>query len=168
MEPVDFERVVRRAAVDPLLGGAHVRIERQSSVPLELAGDAQLLERALRNLLHNSVAAQREVGVDEEIVVRLRAGERELVVEIDDHGPGISEEMQQRLFVPFATHKSDGAGLGLALSHRIVHLHGGELELRNRESGGARAVVRFELDQTDTDSNGGVSTRAGSSLRHGS
>jgi hypothetical protein len=67
-----------------------------------------------------------------------------LLVWVEDEGPGLGDG--QNLFVPFFTTKSDGSGIGLALSRQIAEGHGGELSLRNREGGrGCRAELRLPL-----------------------
>jgi signal transduction histidine kinase len=63
------------------------------------------------------------------------------VVEVLDRGPGIPPELRARLFQPFATTRAGGVGLGLAVSRRIVDLHGGQLELRDRADGGTCATM---------------------------
>jgi nitrogen fixation/metabolism regulation signal transduction histidine kinase len=64
-------------------------------------------------------------------------------VTIEDRGTGLKPEMADRLFVPFASHKPQGIGLGLALARRILDLHGAMLELENRDGGGVCARVSF-------------------------
>jgi two-component system nitrogen regulation sensor histidine kinase GlnL len=62
-----------------------------------------------------------------------------------DNGGGIPESMLPRLFTPFATSKSQGTGLGLAVSRRIVEAHGGRIEVKNRSGGGAEAILYLPL-----------------------
>jgi signal transduction histidine kinase len=96
----------------------------------------------VRNLLHNAVEAANAAPSRQPVIVRLReldGGELELVVA--DRGPGVSPEVRERLFQPFATGRAEGVGLGLALTHRIVTLHGGRLVLRDRAGGGTEAVL---------------------------
>ncbi len=143
MERVSVEVVARRAAADPALGGAEIAFEGRGDEPPTLQGDAQLLERAVRNLLHNAVGAQERCGRSEAIELTLASTAEALELAIADRGDGISEEVKERLFQPFATSRADGVGLGLALSRRIVDLHGGRLTLEPREGGGAIAVMTF-------------------------
>jgi signal transduction histidine kinase len=62
-----------------------------------------------------------------------------LIIAIDDNGPGIAND--SNLFVPFYTTKSGGSGVGLALARQIVEAHAGTVRLMNRRVGGARAMV---------------------------
>jgi signal transduction histidine kinase len=148
MAEVSLERVVRRAASDLEVAGKSVSI--QSSEPegpraiRRILGDDQLLERALRNLLHNAAEAEEEAGRSEaSLSVRIEFPASGPTVTIEDRGTGVHPEVADRLFVPFSSHKGQGIGLGLAIARRILDLHGALLELENREDGGARARVRF-------------------------
>ena len=71
------------------------------------------------------------------------------MIEIEDTGTGIDEGTRARLFDPFFTTKptGKGTGLGLATSKTIIALHGGTVEIANRESGGARATIVFHLQK---------------------
>ena len=92
-----------------------------------LRGDPQLLERAVRNLLHNAVEAEREVGRRGPIEVAIeRWSRRGPRWPSRTAAPGCRTEIRARLFHPFATGRRGGVGLGLALAHRIVVLHGGK------------------------------------------
>lgn len=142
-EILNLETVVRRAAVDPALADRRVEIEGTIDSPIR--GDAQLLERAIRNLLHNASQAHEVGGVTAPIRVRMSAAEDRAVVEILDRGPGVPDEIRERLFEPFVTGRADGVGLGLSLARRIVDLHGGRIELVDREGGGTAARLGFAL-----------------------
>ena len=78
------------------------------------------------------------------------AGEIEIAIE--DRGPGLSPEVRDHLFVPF-TSGGEGIGLGLALSRRIVQLHGGRLLLEDREGGGVRARLTLPAGEAVTEGN---------------
>ncbi len=104
------------------------------------------LKRALRNLIENGVKYGRRVEVRLEHTVR--SGQHFASVVIDDHGPGIPEEMVEQVFVPFfrlegsRNRDTGGVGLGLAIARNIVRNHGGEIYLENRGEG---LRVRVEL-----------------------
>jgi signal transduction histidine kinase len=139
-------------AADPALGGFPVRVS-GTAEDAHLRGDAQLLERALRNLVHNAVQAEREAGQPGPIDVGLTHTPEGVELAIEDRGPGLPPEIRERLFHPFATSRRGGVGLGLALAHRIVTLHGGRIRLDDRPGGGTRALLFFPLDTIVTMSN---------------
>ncbi len=159
MEEIDLETVVRRAAADPALGGFEVRVEREEGIETEIKGDAQLLERAIRNLLHNAAEAERGIDRDGPLAARLGSSPDGLELAIEDRGPGLPAEIRERLFQPFASASAGGVGLGLALSRRIVDLHGGRLALEDRPEGGTRARLVFPA--------GGIATKGNDSPDEG-
>jgi signal transduction histidine kinase len=80
---------------------------------------------------------------------RFSIGERAVVVRIEDSGPGIPEEHLLKIFDPFFSTKPTGrgTGLGLSVSQQIVEMHGGTIEVCNRESGGARVTVTLKVEK---------------------
>jgi signal transduction histidine kinase len=140
LEEVDLTTVVRRAAADPALAGAPVRVVVAGDGPALLRGDAELLGRAVRNLLANAVEASRHAGgAPVEVLLERRGDDWRLAV--DDRGAGLPPAVRARLFQPFVAGRPGGVGLGLALAHRIVSLHGGRLRMEDRPGGGTRAVA---------------------------
>lgn len=148
---VDLRQVCRQAAADPALPAGTVTLAvAEDPAPPPLAGDGELLVRALRNLLRNALEAQQRAGVATPI--ELAAGWQDDAaggyrIEVRDRGPGLSPELRNRLFQPFASERPGGVGLGLALAHRIISLHGGRLALEDRPGGGICARVEFPGDR---------------------
>ena len=95
-----------------------------------LHADENLIGRVLNNLLKNAVEAigERDNGWVE---VRAFLNEREdVVIEISNSGDPIPPEVEERIFIPFFTTKTDGSGIGLSISRQIMRLSGGTLTLR--------------------------------------
>lgn len=108
--------------------------------PPSFSLDAVRMRQVLVNLVQNALdVAPQDTSVDLEV----RAEGSTLLVLVRDRGPGIPIEVLPKLFKPFATFKAKGTGLGLAVSRRIVELHGGTIVARNREGGGAEFEVRL-------------------------
>lgn len=104
--------------------------------------DRQQLEQALINLIRNAADAALETGGG--VRVRWRRSGLDLLIEVEDDGPGIAHT--ENLFVPFFTTKDGGSGVGLVLARQIIEAHGGSLRLGNREgASGAVAVVRVPV-----------------------
>jgi signal transduction histidine kinase len=144
LEVFSMLALARRAAADPALAGIAVDIVVEGKAgETALRGDPQLIERALRNLLHNAVQAEREAGGGGPVEVTLEALPAGVEVTIADRGRGVPADLRQRLFHPFATGRAGGVGLGLALVHRIVTLHGGRIRLDDRAGGGTLAHLSF-------------------------
>ena len=108
-------------------------------------GDPDKLRQVFSNLILNAVDATASDGDRAEISISthlvLGEGHPEIRVEIEDHGPGIPEEIEGKIFEPFFTTRSKGTGLGLAIVRRILEAHGGEVHFQRREEPGARVVV---------------------------
>ncbi|HUP24931.1 MAG TPA: ATP-binding protein [Thermoanaerobaculia bacterium] len=158
LQPVDVEQLAHRAAGDPALAGAAVRVRVEPSAHgAVVSGDGPMLLRALRNLLHNATRAQTAAGANEPVTLHVRsrtdaAGEPVVALEVEDRGAGLPPQVRERLFVPF-TSGGEGVGLGLAVSRRIVQLHGGRLVLDDREGGGVVARLELPAGQLVTESN---------------
>jgi PAS domain S-box-containing protein len=104
------------------------------------SADIRQIRQVLVNLGRNAIEACAPQGGEVEISCSI--GARDVVLTVVDNGGGISKEDLGHLFDPFFTRKEGGTGLGLALSHKIVAAHGGELAVVNRERGqGAVATV---------------------------
>jgi two-component system sensor histidine kinase PilS (NtrC family) len=116
---------------------------------VELEGDADLLHRAVFNLVLNAVQHAGPGGVvrvalacvspaDLPVGVALRAPVR---LEVSDTGPGVAPEDLPHLFDPFFTTREGGTGLGLAMVHRAVEAHGGAILVERGAEGGALFCV---------------------------
>lgn len=104
--------------------------------------DRVQIQQVLINLMRNAMDAMRE-SEKRELVVRTIIKGGNVVVEVADTGPGISDEVAGRLFQPFVTSKANGMGIGLSISRRIVEAHGGQISASRNDSGGA--TFRFSL-----------------------
>lgn len=95
-----------------------------------LHADENLVGRVLNNLLKNAVEAIGE-GDNGWVEVRAFLNEREdVVIEVSNSGDPIPPEVEERIFIPFFTTKTDGSGIGLSISRQIMRLSGGTLTLR--------------------------------------
>jgi signal transduction histidine kinase len=116
----------------------------ESDVPesLELPLDRSPMERVFQNLIANAVEAMPEGGV---VSIRAERTNSEVVVSVEDTGPGIPAPIVSQLFQPFVTAgKKNGLGLGLALSRKTVLSHGGDLWTEDKHLG-ARFVMRLPV-----------------------
>jgi two-component system sensor histidine kinase HydH len=108
---------------------------------LKARGDKEKTHRVLVNGIRNALQAMGEEGV---LRISMQPEGRWVKIEIEDTGPGIPQEEIPRLFTPFHTTKTDGTGLGLAYSKRVVEGMGGRIELDNRGDR-AGAVLKIFL-----------------------
>ncbi len=105
-------------------------------------GNADRLVQVFVNLLRNAVNA---VAAGGGIVVSSRLVASQVLVAVDDNGPGIAPELLPNIFEAFVTTRLDakGTGLGLAIAEGIIEQHHGSIEASNRAEGGARIEVRL-------------------------
>ncbi len=143
-ERVDLAALARRIAADPALGEATITVGAPAG-RVELEGDSQLLERALKNLLANAVEADRRAGGAGRAELTVRPTEAGIELTVADRGPGVPAAIRDRLFQPFVSGRPDGVGLGLALAWRVIQLHGGSLALDDRPGGGTVATAFFPV-----------------------
>ncbi len=137
--PVALDGLLKRAAGDPALGEMPVEVSGDSC--LVASGDEPLLSRALKNLLLNAADAERRAGRQGPLEIAARkVSSDQIEIEIRDRGPGVPPAIRERLFQPFASGRPGGVGLGLSLAFRIANLHGGTLELADRDGGGTIAT----------------------------
>jgi signal transduction histidine kinase len=104
--------------------GGELRVE-LSGEPLLAHADPEHVKRVTLNLLRNAAQAGKNVRLKGEV-------ERgEVIISVQDDGPGVPEELEERIFEPFVTDKEQGAGLGLAIVKRVVEGNLGRVELNN-------------------------------------
>jgi len=113
------------------------------------AMDATEIRRCVLNLVTNAVDACAGHGTRVCARTYLDEGQREVCVVIADDGCGISEENQKRLFqVFFSTKGAKGTGLGLAVTHKIIHEHHGEIDVASEEGEGTTFTIRLPFAES--------------------
>lgn len=116
----------------------------KNELPPVLA-DKVLVEQVIFNLARNALEAMDVINESERLlkVVTLVNGSGEIEVGIEDSGPGLPVDKVNVIFEPFYSSKEDGMGMGLAISHSIIHAHSGRLWAMENPSGGT--IFRFTL-----------------------
>jgi signal transduction histidine kinase len=108
--------------------------------PVAIRADDELVRQALLNLMLNGMQAMPEGGL---LRVRVRRDGDSAVVSVADEGSGIAPELMPRIFELYFTTKPKGSGIGLAMTYRIVQMHGGAMEVESKEGSGAVFTVRL-------------------------
>jgi signal transduction histidine kinase len=145
---------VRQTTLDAERAGVTVEVDIAGDLP-PLVGDGPSLQSAVQNLVGNAV---KYAGTDRWVRVRVAtggtAGRREVLVAVEDHGPGLDAEEARQVFEPFFRGKDavanqiQGSGLGLSLVRRIVEAHGGRVELASRPGHGSTFTICLPADPT--------------------
>src|SRR5271163_3553739 len=161
-----YETVPMQTVVEKVAEELHETIP-QCSVEFEgtfqdLPGDEALLRQALLNLARNgaesALTASKAPRVTISGTIEELGGRKWQRICVADDGPGIPETDLPKIFLPFYTTKSEGTGLGLAVVQKVALQHGGSIEGRNRQDGGAEFLLWLPLRQDPTPST--VATRA--------
>lgn len=105
-----------------------------------ILGNEHSLRQVLHNLILNAQQATRGRG---RVFISTDETANGLELHVRDDGPGIPKGVEERLFEPFVTSKSEGTGLGLAIVRKIVEQHGGTIHARN--NGGAEFIIIFPV-----------------------
>lgn len=127
-----------------------VTVEGDSS--LTVRGDRLLLRQALINLIDNAVKYSPSGGT---IAVRVRASGKDVLIEVEDSGPGIPEEHTSKIFQRFyridkaRTRAEGGAGLGLSIAEWAVSANGGRIELHSEAGRGCTFILRLPLNTAE-------------------
>jgi two-component system nitrogen regulation sensor histidine kinase NtrY len=124
-------------------GAEGVEVVMEEGAEIDVVADREALRKVLVNVMENALEAMTDGG---SIAVRYGREGEEAVVEIEDTGCGLSPEVQERLFEPYFSTKTNGTGLGLAICQSLVREMGGEILLRNRDDGrGVKVIVTLPL-----------------------
>ena len=144
-DAVDLADLARRVLRAAEVAGMDMRAEVVlKSSPARARGDPDQLQRAFANLVRN---AREAAGPEGRLRVEVgRDSDGRCAVRFEDNGPGIPPEVMARLFEPFLTTKPGGTGLGLALVHRVVQAHGGEVRVEGRPGLGAAITIVLPAD----------------------
>jgi signal transduction histidine kinase len=122
----------------------HIDLKKQIEPGLKMQGDRAQLEQAILNLVLNACQAMSNGGTLTMSARSLLVGKRQVVqIEIKDTGEGMSKERQEELFQPFLSHKKGGTGLGLALVHKTVQSHQGEIKCKSKLKHGTAFQMIF-------------------------
>jgi two-component system sensor histidine kinase ChvG len=151
-EPIDIgallQALVRLRAERDAVRGVRIRFDQLTEGPLLVSGEGSRLERVFENLLDNAVSFSPDDGL---VTVSAIAEDGNIIVRVEDEGPGVPEEARDAIFRRFHSVRPASeafgihSGLGLAIARTIVEGHGGMIAVESREDrlSGARFVVRL-------------------------
>ena len=131
--------VVRLAESEASIRDMSIKVDIQPGLPGVSVDSVQIQQVAL-NLLRNGMEAMQSVGCRNGNTIGLTALQRDdgrIEISVIDKGSGVPDDAVDKLFAPFSTTKKSGMGMGLSISRAIVTAHGGRLDFRNNDDGGA-------------------------------
>jgi two-component system sensor histidine kinase ChvG len=126
--------------------GVRLRFDRRGAQPLIVLGEGGRLERVLENVIENAISFSPEQGL---IVITAVREQEDVIVSVEDEGPGVPEEAREQVFQRFQSLRPEGeafgkhSGLGLAIARTIVEAHQGSIIASGRDdaAAGARFIV---------------------------
>jgi len=157
LQPVQVNEVIRGVmqlfqAQLEAPGRGKIKCELQLDPHLEpVAADAELLHRALSNLVLNAMDAMPQGGT---LTLRSRDGSGNVVIEVADTGAGLTAEECERIFTPYYTSKHHGTGLGLAIVQSVVSDHGGRIQVQSEPGRGTTFVIELPRNAERTQNAG--------------
>jgi len=110
---------------------------------LKIKIDQELIEQVLINLIKNAIQALKEEPDKNIVLSAFIKDNKHIIISVKDNGPGIDEEAQSKIFIPFYTTKKSGSGIGLSLSKQIMRQHLGTISVKSKLSEGTEFVLRF-------------------------
>ncbi|HLK38295.1 MAG TPA: ATP-binding protein, partial [Polyangiaceae bacterium] len=151
-EPQPLEEVIGSALdhVEERLRGRDVDVTVPDELPL-VAFDSVLVEQVLINLLEN---AAKYTPPESPIDLSAVASAGDVTIEVSDRGPGVAEDLRERVFEKFyrvRDGEGGGVGLGLTICRAIVSAHGGRIWVTDRDGGGARFLFTLPLPPSPTE-----------------
>jgi signal transduction histidine kinase len=150
----DIYRVVRQTAADK---GVRLQLDVSAGLPAILC-DIKMIHSAMMDIVSNAVDAclwkdYRDSEIPQ-IFMRARVpdGGRKLVIEVEDNGIGMTDDVKANIFTPFFSTKSKaGTGLGLSLVSRMIGVHGGKIDVESEPDRGTTFRIALPIDGPEAD-----------------
>ena len=143
LEEVDLAELTQEIArlVKPDAANKDVRVEVSGEAgTVVVLADRALLRQAVMNVVVNGIECMKEPG---RVRIEVSSSEAAHVLTVSDEGPGIPEEIRDKIFQLYFTTKGRGSGIGLAMTYRVAQLHDAELDLTSEPGKGAQFRFRF-------------------------
>jgi len=130
--------------MQPTLQQKQIEMEIVMKEPaLQLEADINLLEQVLINLLVNAMEAVKEVAAPRILLSAYTTTSKKVVIKVADNGSGMSEEVLDKIFIPFFSTKKHGSGIGLSLCKQIMMLHRGTIQAQSEPGEGSSFLLQF-------------------------
>ena len=148
-ETFPIEKLIKDAYLEAMrqqpVEGAQLKFD-DGGKPLIVTGDRAALKHALAEIMLNALQANlKKPQIDITLQTAGSNGDREVTIQVQDHGTGFSAESAKKVPSPFYTTRNVGLGLGLAVSQKIIETHHGKLEIVPSPSGIVRVSLPMEV-----------------------
>ena len=130
--------------MEPTLAQKNIEIEIVlKDTDLILQADTSLVEQVLINLVVNAIEAVKDNPEPRIILSASYLNNRKIIIKVTDNGFGMSEEVMDKIFIPFFSTKKNGSGIGLSLCKQIMMLHKGNITAQSRIGEGTAFTLQF-------------------------
>ncbi len=137
-----FENLLQ--LMQPTLEQKNIEVETiLKDTDIVLEADTDLLEQVLINLVVNAIEAVKDKPEPRIVLTAYIANNRKTVIKVADNGYGMSEELLDKIFIPFFSTKKSGSGIGLSLCKQIMMLHKGNIQVHSVEGEGTAFQLQF-------------------------
>ena len=149
LEPLRLDEVVAEVLDDARFEHPDAILRFEADTPFTIRGERRGLKSAIDNIVRNALIY---AGSDGPIDVHLERRDGRVELRVCDSGPGVAEDDLTRIFEPLyradesRDHKTAGQGIGLAITARVMELHGGQVSARNRAGGGLEISLKLPAD----------------------
>src|SRR5664279_3870055 len=130
--------------MEPTLAQKNIELEIVlKDTGLIVQADTSLVEQVLINLIVNAMEAVKDVPEPRIVLSAYNLNNRKIIVKVSDNGPGMTEEIMDKIFIPFFSTKKNGSGIGLSLCKQIMMLHKGNIQVQSRIGEGTAFSLQF-------------------------
>jgi PAS domain S-box-containing protein len=137
---------INLTAVTMRKSGINIETFISNELPRSYA-DKNLIEEMVLNLLNNAAEAMKTMEAGKNIAVASFVEDDHIIIQVSDSGPGVPQEIRDKIFDPYFTTKHEGTGIGLSFCHRIITDHGGSLTVSVSKFGGAEFRIEIPIHQ---------------------
>jgi len=130
----------------PVAQQANVQLSvEKPGAALLVEADRGLLQQGLINVVSNAIQAIAGAGSHGRVQIAVSSQNNNCSIAVTDNGPGMPENVQERIFEPYFTTKASGSGVGLAVTRRALELHGGDIRVKSSPGEGTTMVLSFPV-----------------------
>jgi signal transduction histidine kinase len=141
-----LEEAINLSAVSLRKKGIRIEKSLDQDLP-QCYGDVHLMEQVILNLIDNAVKAMENTDGPRLLKISSGSQENSIFIYVSDSGPGVPLGIREKIFDPFFTTETDGSGIGLAISQRIVNDHNGSIRVDSNEWGGAEFTIELPIEK---------------------
>jgi len=146
----DLREIMEQAAAWCKTNTDASRISLNSEFPIEPvinSVDGLRMQRALTNLITNAIEASHE---RQEVRLTLKKDNEKLLIQVKDQGAGMDRETLENIFIPFFSKKTQGTGLGMAITKKVIDAHQGKIFIQSQPNRGTEVLIELPFRNKDT------------------